>query len=577
MRFTNTSFRFASIFISLHCGHSMNLHNHELNMPCVCAGGCLETSSNTFSSTTAAFNPRSIAFTRVVSGRFVFNNVCGVAMNTQRPKSPEPLHSKGFAYGTEGFVAYKENREKPEELQELFFPEKLKYVREKKAAAERRKEKVRAPWIRAQLKHYGVNFKASDNATVLEGVLKKAIGEGKVGLQSFKLFDPRILTTTKCKTVPSSILALEKELRDKFEPMRRAHRDEVTAWETSEKDRKDREFAALGSPAAEANYDLERFMEKYFVTITAGPPLGLGYTWVPAHHETPGPLAVPGFQSRSLLHAAAERVHGLKTRSGGSGESRTIVIGWDESAVAIVAGKLNAEAIAVAEEAAEAEWQHVMRKHENYVKVRKAVPKTMRIDDLVGSWAVRCAEIEGNWDTSTLTMDVAEKEDPLGVQAAFDFSVLEGTMLLSTTKSALADFKTSLVKDEQSSEEDTDGSDTAESAQKARNGKRKLTPKSHVEPNKKQKADSQSCRVFFCWRGRETGEGEIQLDTNGGNEGHIDVDLASATFKGTFKGGLVGNAPFEGYKLSDEPGNYPEDWSSFSEEAYEYARVRRWH
>jgi hypothetical protein len=96
-------------------------------------------------------------------------------------------------------------------------------------------------------------------------------------------------------------------------------------------------------------------------------------------------------------------------------------------------------------------------------------------------------------------------------------------------------------------------------------------------PAKRRKIDTEN-RIWFQWRGRETGEGVIQLPSGNENRGYFDVCVAEATLDGSLSSDLIGrNKKFTAYKVSDEPRSWPEDWESFSEAAYERERNKRWY
>lgn len=99
---------------------------------------------------------------------------------------------------------------------------------------------------------------------------------------------------------------------------------------------------------------------------------------------------------------------------------------------------------------------------------------------------------------------------------------------------------------------------------------------------KKQKATQKSSehprRMYFLWRGRETSQGEIQIDRNRSNYGHIDfADDDGLSFTGVISGGLFGRETmWRGYKLGSSVPPSRRSWDDYSEEKYEEERVGRW-
>ena len=100
--------------------------------------------------------------------------------------------------------------------------------------------------------------------------------------------------------------------------------------------------------------------------------------------------------------------------------------------------------------------------------------------------------------------------------------------------------------------------------------------------NKKLKGDVESTgppfRVYLQWRGRETAEGEIELDYDNSNVGHIDfLDSACTRFRGKMNISFAGDpVSFSGYKISDKGRWGPLRWDLYSEEQHERERVARW-
>lgn len=105
---------------------------------------------------------------------------------------------------------------------------------------------------------------------------------------------------------------------------------------------------------------------------------------------------------------------------------------------------------------------------------------------------------------------------------------------------------------------------------------------SAVPPSSKRaKTDKQAAKrkLYFMWRGRETGENEIQLDHTGENHGEIVcLDATCSRFRGNLSGGCVGsNVEFEGYKTSSEATDLVNTWEDYSEDVYEEERKARSH
>ncbi|KAI1340075.1 hypothetical protein F5Y15DRAFT_415497 [Xylariaceae sp. FL0016] len=97
------------------------------------------------------------------------------------------------------------------------------------------------------------------------------------------------------------------------------------------------------------------------------------------------------------------------------------------------------------------------------------------------------------------------------------------------------------------------------------------------EHSKRQKVEH-PFRLHFLWRGREKGEGVIQLDPEREHRGYLDFDTKEAsTFHGVFQGSFLGqDVSFSGNKISEQSGQpntgMGREWEDYSEQAYERER-----
>ena len=87
-------------------------------------------------------------------------------------------------------------------------------------------------------------------------------------------------------------------------------------------------------------------------------------------------------------------------------------------------------------------------------------------------------------------------------------------------------------------------------------------------------------RCTFTWRGRETGEGEMQI-SDSSQTGELTFKQQAGGFmvlEGRLYGaycGAVGLA-FIGSRVKDTPSRTNQSWSSYNARAYEQERVGRW-
>ena len=171
------------------------------------------------------------------------------------------------------------------------------------------------------------------------------------------------------------------------------------------------------------------------------------------------------------------------------------------------------------------------------------------------------------------------------IWAEFDFHILTGVFQfikptpanllkkLSPTKALLKRKRKDKVEDEEDEDEEVsvyeeDEDDEDDSS----------TPKDFILSTK-DRPSLKSPRWNFRWRGKETGEGEIQFSSK--------EYLCSITFHGVggtkltriFESDLIRQAKFTGLKIGYSPpnrSNPSHGWESRGESAYEFARVSRW-
>lgn len=195
-------------------------------------------------------------------------------------------------------------------------------------------------------------------------------------------------------------------------------------------------------------------------------------------------------------------------------------------------------------------------------KAKPAARKTaFSLNNIVGIYEVKCSAVENDWPQQAQEMELSittAEESPLGLIAGFELGILEGTMLIATDKTKLNKFVDEMSK--------------GEGRRRYHHGNGEISGGYCDIDNS---GEDTSRRVYFRWRGRETGEGEIHSNdrTQGG---YIDFSPDNTTFEayGGFPA-LGEKCKFTGSKLDDESYE-PEPWSNFSPEMAEAARVDRW-
>ncbi|KAL9629481.1 MAG: hypothetical protein Q9164_006862 [Protoblastenia rupestris] len=456
-----------------------------------------------------------------------------------------PSIRKGkFSYGSNGLTVKNCKKVDITDLRKLLFHNELKGKRAQQKAAEDARGLIKKDWLSAQLTHYG-----------LEHNVKMT-----------------------CNQVPPHIHQLEVKLADEYSTKNTLHvaseEKRVKSLE-SERERSNREhFASLATSTAEANWDQDLFLQKYFLNADR----------LPDRSKTPTPMILPHLSNRMSLHVAAERI-GLATLSGGKGDARTLVIGWDKNAVFREAYRIDHEQAAQKEQVKDESWEEDMDEHHEFVKSLPASShrQVFSINHAEGEYLVKCENIESNYTPDSMTMNITYSEGE-GWVAMFDFGVIEGMMIFDTDKGRLQErwLQGKEIEDRGSEDDEDEDSFEASSCGHTFSGRKRKGPpnpfsKQGSKRPKKSTGNSDRC-LFLKWRGDETGEGEIQLDTGDCNSGSIEyLDPACTRFKGTFSADLLGeDVPFQGFKISSDGGSVIKSWGDYSESAYERARVRRW-
>jgi hypothetical protein len=402
-------------------------------------------------------------------------------------------------------------------------------------------------FVRGQLKHYGVQLdesKISGNGTLL---MKKVLQAGK------------------CDKVPDHITELREQMHAEWlNKLTPEHLSSSPEWVM------ERYFLSFGQP------------DRTKTTTVVGIPLD--------RHSS---------YRASQMREATSKVAGLHQETGLGPKTQTIFMGWDSVAVSKAAkGHAAKEArdLQVVEDERENERVEIHTDYLNTLK-RKKDPKGPKTHSPVGSYIVNCKEIEEQWSDQAddLSLDIRQTKEPGVFEASFDFGVLEGVMIISAEKNALEQFCSQLDREagsdrdedwnekedeDEEKDDDEDGNeDDVENDRKPTTGsKRKAeAPRGRGRLPKKSKAGAAQPRTYLLrLKCRETGEGEIQYTAENGTIIFKDENLAS--FIGRANLPCVGQGvPFSARKISDAPACSRNSWADYSERAYEYARVGRWH
>ena len=278
---------------------------------------------------------------------------------------------------------------------------------------------------------------------------------------------------------------------------------------------------------------------------------------------------------------------------------RWIVIGKDRSAVSEKIREISRETARARQQVQELKAERTRKLHGDLMATTKLSAKNKKWD-VTGSWTISCPYMKEQWGQgdSDCSLDIimTVSDGRKQMWAQFDFIAITGifrfispvptdhrTGKQQSSKSGTSsrvkggragqrghgtgEFDVEEEDDEESSEEDEDDEDD-ESPTPDEFYLSKLDHPSSKHPT-----------WNYRWRGEETGEGEIQL--------YSDKKLCSITFSGPggtklvgiFDSGITGRIDFTGVRTGATAGggNPDSEWQNRSEQAYERARVGRWH
>ncbi|KAI0009865.1 hypothetical protein F4779DRAFT_617191 [Xylariaceae sp. FL0662B] len=346
----------------------------------------------------------------------------------------------------------------------------------------------------------------------------------------------------------------------------------------------DRPDVKCDHPTLEASFDPDRFLAKYFLDGVRGKP-------APRKQVTPLVLRlwVEAEDGLGRLSRAAEHVpellvqRAVKPSDDSDWDCREgcVIVGWAKQVLSQVEAwkseiarleKQNTERQKRREEKA------ILAKlmpHIAYSRAhRPAPPSPFTLSHLVGSYIMVCRHLQEEYgvELGSMTLDVHAPNSTHGAVAAFDFGLVEGTMLLATSEDALESLRQE--QDVPSSDEDDEMSPDIEYSAGSR--KRKATDTGSGGPSSKHikrqlggDPPVKPGRFYLHWAGCETGNSYLVLDEDHERTGHFDLDKTGMTARGEFHWpGFFGEGErlvFTLLKVADTPRKSPDAWSSYCE------------
>lgn len=421
-----------------------------------------------------------------------------------------------------------------------------------------------------------------------------------------------LVIITQCNKLPTRIRAIASELEQLFkvanpEDPQAPPKNGKPAHKTGPQrpvdpmlqDKLKEALKKFKTPADLANHNCSFFLAKYF----------LGQDGKPDPSKTPHPVLLPGLSDRLALQQAADMVPGLKTSTGGEGDFRILVIGWNRAAIFEIAEKTSTDQARLRDDI-DTTWQAYLRKHYSLIKSLpvSSKPRKFAIESAQGTYAIECRGSMDSYDhdpaDSSLRITYSKADGWTGI---FRIGVIYGVMRLNTDRKALLarckateknesrrdshtgmdipleEFDTTEVEENASEEEDVfsdlslgeqdEGSESDSDGFKiVIRRKRRRPPTKAREPSAKRSKISSTTsphRLYFKWRGREQGEGDVAYDFYKNNAGYLQfIDASCTKFDSTISNALIGkNVRFQGFKISNDGGPVTRTYREYAERA----------
>jgi len=485
------------------------------------------------------------------------------------------ITSHGFTYSpSTGALIADISRDPESRIRALLFPHLIPTLIKGEQAqkqAEKEARRLTKKWISAQHKHYDIPFKATAKVDDLRKSLVAALETGKL------------------KSPPTAVHEILKGLEEEYQRKNAAHLAAVNKT-------RHEAFAALKDPINAANYNHELFLRRYFLdsagrldTKKSPPAMDLGQV-----------------RDQLRLMAAAREIPGLHVSDVQAGNyCNILIVGKDQEAVRDMARmKVEKEeeerrqvvARRALEDASlkerferekelsikqlDDDFQPLMESHFALIRSLPKPGPTANISNAKGRFHIRCAEIEGLWTDDCrngLTLVIRDDLERISTSGGlclrgdFQFGVLAGIMHFWLPGE---DWQTDYDGPGENSDEEYDSY--------PRDKKRRKTTAFRGPASKKRAvaaSAAESRKLHFLWRGRESGEGEIQVDYQNMNKGCIEFrDDTFTAFDATWKADLLGdNVKFFGYKTSGNCKGNSVRWEELGKKAYRRAEISRWH
>ncbi|KAF7165482.1 hypothetical protein CNMCM5623_009604 [Aspergillus felis] len=317
----------------------------------------------------------------------------------------------------------------------------------------------------------------------------------------------------------------------------------AVGWEDTFARGLDAAFATCSAPGArfhiptsEANFDLDRFMAKYFLDGLNGKP-------DPTKAAEPIEL-YPFFEHLPRLITVVESIPGLHLIRVKGANCEYTIVGWDMAKVTAI-----------------------KKGHEDERERKKAEEEAKERQK--GENAGTRHEQLGNYHDD-LTLEIQKPASANGVVAAFNLGLIEGTMLLALSNDALHRLREeqppelTYYEEEEEDESDSYGSNSKKRKASGSPGRQAIRRRLGETPKPN--------RVYLQWGGRMV-DAEIEVDEGDEHTGYLDFDASKAIARGESvypaMCGKERKLAFSIYKRGDQPRETPENWNYWTQKWYD--------
>ncbi|KAI0868170.1 hypothetical protein GGS24DRAFT_494773 [Hypoxylon argillaceum] len=484
------------------------------------------------------------------------------------PQAPGPAKSGVFSYDDKnGIRVGSFSRASLGDLHLLF----------RKNASPARLTAATKPWIVAQLRVYDIPFRKSANVDELRSMLKAAV-KGRKAVEKYK-FDvgqchkqnfPKLNNISVEARYDLDSFCSKYFVEDKGLPAPDRTPKPVVLWDLND-------WSELLRCRLDAIPGLSARATSFLTVIAWGPELKRGvdtaFTMIDSPDVNGDHLTLEALfdPDRFLAKYFFNGLRGEPNRS-----ETCVIVGWAKQVnsqmeswklkIAQLEGLYTKQKERDKEKAILAK----LKPHIDYARAhRSPSSNSSTLNRLVGSCIMHCRRLQDNYgaELGSMTLDIHQPTTTHGIVAAFDFGLMNGTMLVVTSEASLE-----LLREEQavrsSDEEEPADSEYFTSSSKRKAAASRHTGAKHFKRRLGGSHSKNPGRIYLQGAACEAGTGRLVLDEDHERTGHFDLDKSGLTARGQFYyHAYFSEKPvvFTLLKIADKPKRQPDEWSSYCE------------